>query len=265
MELVINSRVYGSKTIIFDEEDADIILSLTWRIQKSGSGKFYPFTSGKTATPMATVLLGEKWIDHISGDTLDHRRSNLRRVTPKQNTWNKGPSRNSTIPFKGVCWNSFRGRFTVSIARNGERIFGGHHTNIYAAALRYNQLAVMYYGEFAWLNPLTKEQVAEAALSLEAQKNKRLTRSVRPGRTPPGSPTKILSKNNSTGYRGVVRCKKTGCYRAQMPQAGGRKTLSLGGFITAEGAAKAYDAAVVLYGKPLSHLNFPHSYQQKSI
>jgi len=41
---------------------------------------------------------------------------------------------------------------------NGVSVFGGSFKNEYSAALRYNNLAKKYYGEYAWLNTLTKEE-----------------------------------------------------------------------------------------------------------
>jgi hypothetical protein len=54
-----------------------------------------------------------------------------------------------------------------------------------------------------------------------------------------------LYKTNTSGYRGVYLCKKTGTWRATI-QAGGAR-VSLGYYERAEAAARAYNAAALEY------------------
>jgi hypothetical protein len=79
---------------LFDELDLPLIQEHTWHHGKRG----YPATHFKGKTVVFHKLLypdiqGE--IDHINGDKLDNRRSNLRIVTHQQNAFNQKSRRKS--------------------------------------------------------------------------------------------------------------------------------------------------------------------------
>jgi hypothetical protein len=54
-------------------------------------------------------------VDHINGNGLDNRRSNLRLATKSQNMQNMRLSRINTSGFKGVCWDKDRGKWRAHI------------------------------------------------------------------------------------------------------------------------------------------------------
>ena len=62
--------------------------------------------------------------DHINGDKLDNRRSNLRTVTKAQNAWNAKISRRNTSGYKGVKQHS-KGGWQADIMCNGEKKYLG--------------------------------------------------------------------------------------------------------------------------------------------
>ena len=73
---------------LFDELDLPMIQDHTWHHGKRG----YPATHhrGKTVVFRKMLYPGIKdEIDHINGDKLDNRRSNLRIVTHQQNPFNQ--------------------------------------------------------------------------------------------------------------------------------------------------------------------------------
>jgi hypothetical protein len=91
-------------------------------------------------------------VDHINGDKLDNRRSNLRICTRAQNAANRvRASHNNASMFKGVGRlrsGNWRARITV----NGQlRNLGTFDTEI-EAAIAYDRAAVQEFGEFARLN-----------------------------------------------------------------------------------------------------------------
>ena len=88
-------------------------------------------------------------VDHINGNTLDNRRSNLRLATNGQNGAASRKSR-GCVPFKGVsrCGAYFRATATF----NGERISSHSFTNAVDAAMAYDRMALKLFGEFAVTN-----------------------------------------------------------------------------------------------------------------
>jgi hypothetical protein len=70
-------------------------------------------------------------VDHINGDTLDNRRSNLRIVAHQNNMRNQaGPQKNNTSGILGVSWHKQRGKWNARIGHNGSKIHLGLFDNL---------------------------------------------------------------------------------------------------------------------------------------
>jgi hypothetical protein len=91
-------------------------------------------------------------VDHISPDTLDNRRSNLRLATSQQNQFNRGKQRNNTSGYKGVYWLEPYGKFQALIVVKKKHISLGLFTDKIEAAKAYDAAALKYAGAFARLN-----------------------------------------------------------------------------------------------------------------
>ena len=91
--------------------------------------------------------------DHVNGNGLDNRRSNLRCVTYSQNRMNAGKNIGES-KYKGV----FRSRekWCASIYVNNKRIYIGYYESDSIAAKAYNDAAIKYFGEFARLNVINE-------------------------------------------------------------------------------------------------------------
>jgi hypothetical protein len=68
-------------------------------------------------------------VDHINGNTLDNRRSNLRVVTPQENQHNRRISVNNQSGHPGVYWSADREKWAVSIWANGKENHLGYFTD----------------------------------------------------------------------------------------------------------------------------------------
>lgn len=86
----------------------------------------------------------EKQVDHINGDGLDNRRSNLRLCTRQENARNSAPRG----LFKGVE-HTTEDRWCAYIKINGRKKHIGVFADQHTAALAYDHFARRYFGEFA--------------------------------------------------------------------------------------------------------------------
>ena len=95
-------------------------------------------------------------VDHINGDGLDNRRSNLRLCTPSENNRNKNLSRHNKTGFKGVSVlrRKLQKPYRVQIRINKKRIQIGYYHTAEEAARAYDLAASTYHGEFALTNKM---------------------------------------------------------------------------------------------------------------
>lgn len=91
-------------------------------------------------------------VDHINGNGLDNRRSNLRICTRQQNLANSIKHKKISSIYKGVYWYKNYEKWHSSICFNYKRINLGYFNNEIEAAQAYNKAAQLYFGEFARLN-----------------------------------------------------------------------------------------------------------------
>lgn len=94
-------------------------------------------------------------VDHINGNTLDNRLSNLRICAPTQNLQNK-KSKIGTSKYKGVYFNKSAKKWRAYITVNKKRRHLGTFENESDAALTYNKHAKEFFGEFALLNEVAR-------------------------------------------------------------------------------------------------------------
>ena len=142
------------KEMLVDIEVKNLIGNRSIRLNHKGYAKVQ--FKGKD-TFIHHLVLGKKkgfQIDHINGNRLDNRASNLRFVTQNQNQHNRKINKNSTTGFKGVSFVSKKGKFMASICVNNKSIGLGLFTDKTAAAKAYNEAAKKYFGEYSLLNKI---------------------------------------------------------------------------------------------------------------
>jgi hypothetical protein len=96
--------------------------------------------------------------DHINGNRLDNRRTNLRLTTHLENSSNiKKPRRIKTDKisasnYKGVSYNKCNGKWRARITFKGNTTHIGYYDNEKDAAIEYDKKAIILFGEYAKLN-----------------------------------------------------------------------------------------------------------------
>lgn len=157
VELIIKSKTYGEKVCYYDECDDDIVKKYIWCIVPNRK-TFYAMSRIKIGyKKYKTIRMhqlicykGDGFIDHIDRNGLNNTRKNLRRATTEQNNYNVAPTTRNTSGYKGVY--PYRNKFVACIRKSGKLIHGGSFKTAELAALKYNELALKHFGEFAYLN-----------------------------------------------------------------------------------------------------------------
>lgn len=87
-------------------------------------------------------------IDHINGDRMDNRRTNLRFVTHKENCWNQTGKINKHS-YPGVAYDKRNKKFQAKIQKDGKYHWLGYFKTAKEASDAYNIKKLELFGEFA--------------------------------------------------------------------------------------------------------------------
>lgn len=145
---------------LVDEEDAPLVGRLNWRLFQPRPGAFYAMARGHVSSGggrgslMHRLILGaplRALVDHINGDGLDNRRSNLRLASPSQNGANQ-LSRTGSSRFKGVSWSRRDQNWAAFIHVDRRTRPLGRYSSEEEAAKAYDAAAREAFGRFAAVN-----------------------------------------------------------------------------------------------------------------
>lgn len=140
---------------MIDASDVELVDSFNWqalvgshavyaqRIDRSGSKK-------KTIR-MHRVISGAGHgleVDHINGNGLDNRRSNLRVATHQQNLQNQRISKTNNTGFKGVSWHKTARKWRARITVSGKETHLGFFPSLEAAHAAYAIASSRMHGDF---------------------------------------------------------------------------------------------------------------------
>lgn len=152
------------KYAIVDEEDFDRVNQFKWYLNKPKPKSLREYAM-RNRTPECSFIKMHRFIlgatdpkvkvDHINGNGLDNRRSNLRLCSNAENSRSSARRQNVKSPYRGVSWNG-NGYF-ASIRVNYQAIYLGFFQSPEEAALAYNEAAIKHHGEFAKLNIIDKK------------------------------------------------------------------------------------------------------------
>ena len=150
-------KMRGDKVTVIDMADYDKVKGLSFSLDKGG----YAIHTFNEKTPRTTKKLHQLLlpdvpagyvVDHINGDRLDNRRCNLRIVTAHMNVINSKSRPNTSSKYKGVSFDTSRGKWISSIQVKGITKHIGRFASEEEAAKAYDKRAFELYGEYARLN-----------------------------------------------------------------------------------------------------------------
>lgn len=95
-------------------------------------------------------------IDHVDGDGLNNRLSNIRICTQAQNMCNRAPIGNNPFKYKGVSWDKVRSKWVVTVSIKGKYTYVGAFLCIHDAAETYNTAVLAHQEGFARLNTIQR-------------------------------------------------------------------------------------------------------------
>lgn len=156
---------------IVDDEDYEELSQYKWHYT-GGYARRAKYLGGGAANPKLDrvrmhrqIMNAPKgvFVDHINGNTLDNRKSNLRLATESQNGANRGANNGKkSNPYKGVYrLTSPRAvkKWWALIVESSTGVKKRRSLGVYAtpeeAAQAYNEAALKYFGEFAYLNDIS--------------------------------------------------------------------------------------------------------------
>jgi len=97
-------------------------------------------------------------VDHINGNGLDNRRSNLRVCSNMENNHNRHAPSRSRTGFFGVKWMKKLNKWQAAIKNDGKWIYLGIYSDVRDAAMAYDRAVIQMRGPIAATNfPLLKQ------------------------------------------------------------------------------------------------------------
>lgn len=148
---------------LVDDEDFEFLSKHKWythydkgKPRYARGWAFCPTSKRKKYVFMHRVIMGisdpKVQVDHRNGDGFNNQRSNLRDATQSQNRCNMGFPKTNKSGYKGVSWKANCNKWVAQIRINNKKLHLGLFSCPILAAVRYDQAAKEYHGEFAFLN-----------------------------------------------------------------------------------------------------------------
>ena len=147
--------IYNSETGVFTRRIATgrhgchIAGKIAGTLQNRGYSVVTADSKRYLAHRLAWLYVKGAWpngdLDHIDGDKLNNKISNLREATRKQNMQNVKNHKHNTSGFKGVAWHNQRNKWRAYIFDDYRQIHLGLFDSIHAAVEARKQAELIYH------------------------------------------------------------------------------------------------------------------------
>lgn len=151
VEIDLHCRAVPELRALIDAEDAELAARFRWwRLVQEHTTYVRTEIEGRLVY-LHAFLTGWVYVDHVDGDGLNNRRSNLRPTNAELNAANRRKPRGTSSQYKGVSLYR-NGRWLVQIRTGGRREHLGYFGTEVEAAHAYDAAAFAAWGEHANLN-----------------------------------------------------------------------------------------------------------------
>lgn len=145
------------QTILIDDEDFENLSKFKWCIKNNGDGNLYAVANiNKKQKAMHRYLLNitdsKQHVDHINGNSLDNRKTNLRICINAENRRNAKKNKRNTSGYKGVRTRKNIDKYAAYVHYEGKFYHLGYYDTAIEAAKVRDAKAKELHGKFAKLN-----------------------------------------------------------------------------------------------------------------
>jgi hypothetical protein len=230
----VSTPKYPNTYTLVDDEDYDKIMAMgKWNTNERGYIRKVIKINGKrkyiSLHRFIMNAINKQQIDHINHITYDNRKCNLRICNSQQNNMNRIKIRKKTSSnYKGVKYFKRDKKWNAVIRYNYKFIYLGSFYTEIEAAYAYNQAAIKYYKEFAYLNDIDMEKLKKAQLSAEIKGG-------------------YKTRKKTSKYKYIHKCNTSNKWITKIKY--NKKDMYIGSFRTEIEAAHAYNKKVIeLFG-----------------
>lgn len=136
LTIFVKSIKYGTKCFVFDKEDFNIVMQYSWMIYQGGNSRNLYLTNtnkkdGRLILHRLIMNCPENMVvDHISRNSFDNRKCNLRCVTSSENSINANTSRRKKVASKNIYYYKNKKHYRVGFCRKGKLITIGFYKDL---------------------------------------------------------------------------------------------------------------------------------------
>jgi hypothetical protein len=147
----------AGRVALVDDEDYYLVSQYRWHVQEDPGRSSGPYArtdlpsrgSGRGHIFMHCLVAGHDRPDHVDGDGLNNRRSNLRPASASQNNMNRRKRPVATSRYLGVSWHPARRKWAARIGIDGKVRTLGYFASEEEAAHAYDAAARNLFGAYA--------------------------------------------------------------------------------------------------------------------